>query len=65
MHVKDAMRERSIADLVDAIYRLLGTYRSSDPGLAVFLLTTLQRYISWMDINLVANKRRVAAGCHA
>lgn len=59
MHVKDAMRERCITEVVDAWYYLVTAYKDKDPQLAAFVLQTAARYIHWVDIGLIANDRFV------
>lgn len=56
MHVKDSMRERSINEVAAAWGELVDRYRSQNPGLAASVLMAMQRYISWVDIGLVANE---------
>jgi hypothetical protein len=43
------------AEISEAWYQVVGTYQSSNPELAAFMLETLQRYVHWVDIGLVAN----------
>ncbi|GIL47531.1 hypothetical protein Vafri_4333, partial [Volvox africanus] len=57
MHVKDSMREHSLGELAAAWYRLAAGYRDKNPELAAQVLATMGRYISWIDINLVANDK--------
>ncbi len=57
MHVKDSMRDKSIAEVAQAWYSLTLAYSTSHPELAAFVLQTMARYISWMDIGLVANDK--------
>jgi exportin-T len=57
MHVKDAMRDSAIAEVAAAWYSLAAAYRSSNPELAASVLQSMTRYISWMDIGLVANDK--------
>lgn len=57
MHVKDSMREHSLGEVAGAWYRLAATYREKAPDLAAQVLTTMGRYIPWIDINLVANEK--------
>ncbi|KAJ9528951.1 hypothetical protein QJQ45_000515 [Haematococcus lacustris] len=59
MHVKDAMREHSIADVAGAWYLLVEWYAERAPGLATLVLNTMQRFIAWIDIGLVANDKFV------
>eukprot|EP00741_Cyanophora_paradoxa_P006603 tig00001027_g6388.t1 len=57
--IKNAMRHTSVPALVDAWYTiLLGTHASA-PDLAKACLTTLARYVAWIDIGLVATERFV------
>jgi exportin-T len=55
MHVKDSMREFSISDIAAAWIDALEAYKDSHPDLATLILLTMQRYVSWIDIGLVAN----------
>lgn len=62
MHFKDSMREHSIADVAAAWYDLLeayGTRGGAGIEIATNVLQTMQRYIPWIDIGLVANGRFV------
>jgi hypothetical protein len=38
-------------------YKLIEAYHDKKPDLAVFVLQTMQRYINWVDINLIANPK--------
>lgn len=53
--VKDAMRGEVVPQIASAWFDLISLYRSSDPELAAEVLDTMRRYISWIDIGLVAN----------
>ena len=57
MQLKDAMRETCLDDLADAWYNLLCAYQASNPDLAAAVLTTLERYVNWIDVALVVNDR--------
>lgn len=57
MHIKDSMREHAISDVAAAWFNLVEAYQVKDPDLASYVLQTMQRYISWIDINLVANPK--------
>ncbi|KAL4444906.1 hypothetical protein ABPG77_003956 [Micractinium sp. CCAP 211/92] len=59
MHFKDSMRERALADIADAWCRLLAAYSGPAPDAAAAVLETVQRYVHWIDIGLVANDRFV------
>ncbi|XP_068662995.1 exportin-T-like [Aristolochia californica] len=53
--VKDSMRQQCIPQIVRAWYDIVDLYRKSDPDLATLVLDTMRRYITWIDIGLVAN----------
>lgn len=57
MSLKDALRDTCIKDIADAWYQLASLYQSQQPEIAAEVLGTVQRYIGWMDIRLVANDR--------
>lgn len=59
MRFKDSMRERALADVADAWCALLAGYTASSPETAAAVLETVQRYVHWIDIGLVANDRFV------
>ena len=51
------MRETCLTDLAGIWYNLLATYSESSPDLAEAVLAAVKRYVSWIDIGLVANDR--------
>ena len=51
------MRDSCIHDIVDAWYKLVLRYHTSEPELTILVLQTLQKYISWMSIGLVVNNQ--------
>ncbi|KAI3414887.1 Exportin-T (Exportin(tRNA)) (tRNA exportin) [Psidium guajava] len=53
--VKDAMRQQCVPQIVRACYDILSMYRNSDSEICATVLDTLRRYISWIDIGLIAN----------
>ncbi|KAG9457317.1 hypothetical protein H6P81_001825 [Aristolochia fimbriata] len=53
--VKDSMRRQCIPQIVKAWYDIINLYRKSDPELGTLVLDTMRRYITWIDIGLVAN----------
>ncbi|XP_038724316.1 exportin-T isoform X1 [Tripterygium wilfordii] len=53
--VKDAMRQQCVPEIVRAWYNILTMCRNSDPELCTSVLDTMSRYISWIDIGLIAN----------
>ena len=57
MQLKDAMRETCLHDLAEAWYNLLRAYQSANPDLAAAVLSTVGRYVNWIDVSLVVNER--------
>lgn len=57
MQLKDAMRETCIGRVADTWISLVAGLQSSSPTLAAMVLLTMQRFINWIDISLVANDR--------
>ncbi len=55
--VQDTMRETCMTDLAGIWYNLVATYSESNPELAEAVLAAVRRYVSWIDIGLVANDR--------
>lgn len=53
--IKDAMREQCVPQIVRAWYDLVVFYKDSRPELTAMLLETVRRYVTWIDISLVAN----------
>lgn len=53
--VKDAMRQQCVEQIVRAWYDIVSMYRSSDFEVCTSVLDCMRRYISWIDINLIAN----------
>ncbi|KAG6477246.1 hypothetical protein ZIOFF_066498 [Zingiber officinale] len=53
--VKDTMRQQCVPQIARHWFDVLSLYHSSDPSLAAFALDTMRRYITWIDIGLVAN----------
>lgn len=60
MQLKDAMRETCIGRVADTWISLVAGLQSSSPTLAAMVLLTMQRFINWIDISLVANDRLVS-----
>ena len=58
--VQDTMRETCMTDLAGIWYNLVATYSESNPELAEAVLAAVKRYVSWIDIGLVANDRCAA-----
>lgn len=57
MWLQDTMREQCLNELANIWYKLVMTYSESNPGLAEAVLSVVKRYVSWIDIGLVANDR--------
>lgn len=55
--VQDTMREQCLGELANIWYNLVVTYSESNPDLAEAVLSVVKRYVSWIDIGLVANDR--------
>ncbi|XP_052175339.1 exportin-T isoform X2 [Diospyros lotus] len=53
--VKDAMRQQCVSQIVRTWYDIILTYRNSNPELCSIVLDSISRYISWIDIGLIAN----------
>lgn len=53
--VKDAMRQQCVSQIVAAWYEIVTMYRNSDQDLCASVLDSMRRYISWIDIELIAN----------
>ncbi|XP_018457386.2 exportin-T isoform X3 [Raphanus sativus] len=58
--VKDAMRQQCVPQIAKAWYDIVSMYRNSDPDLCATVLDCMRRFVSWIDINLVANQMFVA-----
>ncbi|KAG6475232.1 hypothetical protein ZIOFF_064450 [Zingiber officinale] len=53
--VKDTMRQQCVPQIARHWYDAVSLYNSSDPSLVTLVLDTMRRYITWIDIGLVAN----------
>ncbi|CAK9198433.1 unnamed protein product [Sphagnum troendelagicum] len=53
--IKDAMRQQCISQIVGAWYSLIVMYKGESPFLSAAVLETMQKYVAWIDIGLVAN----------
>ena len=59
------MREQVIPSLVESWFQILQTYQQSHPELTCQCLEVVGAYVSWIDLNLIANDRsasRATAG---
>ena len=52
-HIRDAMREKCVPQLVEAWLATLNTYAGPHPQLACMCLEVVGKYVSWIDIGLV------------
>ncbi|XP_072310024.1 exportin-T [Eucyclogobius newberryi] len=57
--IKDSMREQCIPSLVESWFQILQTYQQSHPELTCLCLEVVGSYVSWIDLNLIANDRFV------
>ncbi|KAL8230161.1 hypothetical protein R6Q59_000503 [Mikania micrantha] len=53
--IKDSMRQQCVGQIVHAWYDIVCLYKNSDSVLCAFVLDTMRRYVSWIDIGLIAN----------
>lgn len=60
--IKDTMREQCIPNLVESWFQILQTYQQSHPELTCQCLEVVGAYVSWIDLNLIANDRSVKHG---
>ncbi|XP_036375884.1 exportin-T isoform X2 [Megalops cyprinoides] len=57
--IKDTMREQCIPSLVESWYQILHTFQHSHFELTCQCLEVVGAYVSWIDLNLIANDRFV------
>lgn len=57
--IKDHMREQCIPHLVESWFQILQTYQHSHPELTCQCLEVVGAFVSWIDLNLIANDRWV------
>lgn len=57
--IKDAMREHSVLQLADSWLQILTQYENTEPEIVCMCLEVIGKYISWIDIGLIANERFV------
>lgn len=55
--IKDSMREQCIPHLVESWFQILHTYQQSHPELTCQCLEVVGAFVSWIDVNLIANDR--------
>lgn len=59
--IKDGMREQCIPNLVESWFQILQTYQQSHPELTCQCLEVVGAFVSWIDLNLIANDRSVTS----
>ncbi|XP_028811003.1 exportin-T isoform X2 [Denticeps clupeoides] len=57
--IKDSMREQCIPSLVESWFQILQAYQQSHSELTCQCLEVVGAYVSWIDLNLIANDRFV------
>ncbi|XP_057180131.1 exportin-T [Triplophysa rosa] len=57
--IKDNMREQCIPALVESWFQILQTYQHTHSELTCQCLEVVGAYVSWIDLNLIANDRFV------
>lgn len=57
--IKDTMREQCIPSLVESWYQILQAYQQTHSELTCQCLEVVGAYVSWIDLNLIANDRFV------
>lgn len=55
--IKDTMREQCIPALVESWFQILQTYQHTHSELTCQCLEVVGAYVSWIDLNLIANDR--------
>lgn len=55
--IKDSMREQCIPALVESWFQILQTYQHTHSELTCQCLEVVGAYVSWIDLNLIANDR--------
>ncbi|KAL1551758.1 exportin-T-like isoform X2 [Salvia divinorum] len=53
--IKDAMRMQCVPQMVITWYDIVSMYKNSDPDLCSSVLNSMSKYVSWIDIGLIAN----------
>ncbi|XP_051147968.1 exportin-T-like isoform X2 [Andrographis paniculata] len=53
--IKDAMRVQCVPQIVATWYDIVSVYRNSNHELCVCVLDSMRRFVSWIDIGLIAN----------
>ncbi|XP_057296563.1 exportin-T-like [Hydractinia symbiolongicarpus] len=58
--IKDHMRDHCVNDLVESWYQILKLYEQCNGAVVCLCLKVIGAYISWIDINLIANERFIS-----
>ncbi|KAH3816261.1 exportin-T-like isoform X2 [Dreissena polymorpha] len=58
-NIKDAMREQCVQRLADSWLQILNKYEASNTEVVCTCLEVIGKYISWIDIGLIANDKFV------
>ncbi|KAL4226182.1 hypothetical protein ACF0H5_014168 [Mactra antiquata] len=59
IQIKDAMRDHSVLQLADSWLQIMNQYESTQPEIVCMCLDVVGKYISWIDIGLIANDKFV------
>ncbi|KAK3102231.1 hypothetical protein FSP39_009774 [Pinctada imbricata] len=57
--IKDSMREQSVTQLTHTWYHILTQYQTTNPEVVCTCLDVIGKYITWIDISLIANDKFV------
>ncbi|KAL5516022.1 hypothetical protein EMCRGX_G001278 [Ephydatia muelleri] len=57
--IKDNMRDTCVPQLVESWYEIMMAYEHMDPFICCLTMDVVGAYVSWIDINLIANDRFV------
>ncbi|XP_053377142.1 exportin-T-like isoform X1 [Mercenaria mercenaria] len=57
--IKDAMRDHSVLQLAESWLQIMNEYSSTQPEIVCMCLDVVGKYISWIDIGLIANDKFV------
>ncbi|XP_067683887.1 exportin-T-like [Haliotis asinina] len=59
--IKDTMRDHCVAQLADSWYQIMTGYETNKPEITCACLDVVGRYVSWIDISLIANDKFVSS----
>ncbi|ESO82555.1 hypothetical protein LOTGIDRAFT_197880 [Lottia gigantea] len=57
--IKDAMRDQYVVQLAESWFQIMTRYEDTHPEITCRCLDVVGKYVSWIDINLVANDQFV------